>query len=592
MRFRKPIVALSVTGLLALAACGGDGGGSSNDGSDAVDRETLGNVGSGQDPEREGPVEIEGAQEGGIATVYTQVGLTTSIDPSDLYYTDTSAIGSGLLFRSLTQYDRDPETGQMILIPDLATDLGTPNEDFTEWTFEIRDGVRWETGEEVTAEDVAYGIIRSMDNKTFPGGPGLYFSNPYFLGGDKYDGPFTSGTTEQEAVSVDGNKVIVKMSKPFPDFPYYGSFPAMGPIPEGEDDPDEYALRPMSTGPYKIKEYTPSKTLVLERNPEWDPATDPGRTQYPDGYDFKAGVQIDQIDQIMLGDQGEGQTSMTYEDISAQTYRTMQNEAPDRVVTGTSPCTYYYAPDYRKIKDIEIREALMWALPYNDLMVTGGYIPEVNAFPASQLMAPGVAGRVDIDLFGHGEFETDPEKAKQLLEESGNLGYEIKFPWRTDNDLNTKSKDVLIKALEAAGFKATPVATTEAKFEGEIIDNPDSEVNVRSGMGWCQDWPSGSTWIPPVFQSVDIEELGQFGTNYAAFSEPEVDRKIEEVFELPAEEQADAWGALEEEIMTKYLPIIPYFHSGVVVAHGSKIEGYEIDNNLGQPAYKDIWVAE
>ncbi len=35
----------------------------------------------------------------------------------------------------------------MELVPDLATDLGTPNEDFTEWTFTIRDDATWENGE-------------------------------------------------------------------------------------------------------------------------------------------------------------------------------------------------------------------------------------------------------------------------------------------------------------------------------------------------------------------------------------------------------------------------------------------------------------
>ena len=41
-----------------------------------------------------------------------------------------------------------------------------------------------------------------------------------------------------------------------------------------------------------IKTFNLSKELVLEKNPYWDPATDPARTQYPDGYDFKLQTQI------------------------------------------------------------------------------------------------------------------------------------------------------------------------------------------------------------------------------------------------------------------------------------------------------------
>ena len=97
-----------------------------------------------------------------------------------------------------------------------------------------------------------------MDGKTFPNGPGLYYSNPYFLGGDTYKGPYTDPNGQQQAVSVDGNNIIIKMSKPFPDFPYYASFPAMGPIPTDPavNDPAKYAQHPLATGPYKIAQYT------------------------------------------------------------------------------------------------------------------------------------------------------------------------------------------------------------------------------------------------------------------------------------------------------------------------------------------------
>jgi peptide/nickel transport system substrate-binding protein len=596
MRFKKPVVALSAAALLALAACGGgdDNGGNGGGADGGINAEDLGNTGSGQDPEREGPVTIEGAEEGGTVTVLTNLGLTTPIDPSDIYYVDTNAIMTGLVTRQLTQYAYDEESDSMILVPDLATDLGTPNEDFTEWQFTIRDGVRWENGDPVTAEEVAFGIVRSMDAKTFPNGPGLYYSNPYFLGGDTYKGPYTGNDpdgTKQEAVTVDGNTVTIKMSKPFPDFPYYGTFPAMGAVPLGDaSDPAKYNQRPLSNGPYKFKSYTTAKSLVLERNPEWDPATDPARTAYPDGYEFKAGVQADQIDQIIMGDSGEGQTTLTYEDVQAQNFRKFQQESPERLVTGTSPCTFYSAPDYRKITDKKVREALFWAYPYRDTILATGEIPNVTAIPAKNIMVPGTPGREEFNpVEGHEDFQTDAAKAKALLEEAGALGTEIRFLWRTDNELNTKSKDVLVKALEEAGFKATPVATTEANYVAER-DNPKTDINWRSA-GWCADWPSGATWIPPLFQTVDYEEIGQVGTNYSIFSEADIDAKIEEAFTQPTDEQPAAWNALDEEIMTEYLPVVPQFYSGVAMIHGSRIQGMNNDNTLGEPTYKSLWIS-
>jgi peptide/nickel transport system substrate-binding protein len=441
MRFKKPIVALSTAGLLALAACGGGSGDNGDNGSSGsgINKDKLGDTGNGQDPSAKGPVSIDGAKEGGTVTVLTSTGLTTPIDPTDLYYTDTNAIMTGLVTRALTQYKYDEGSGQMILVPDLATDLGTPNSDYTEWKFTLRDGVKWENGDPVTPEEVMFGICRSMDAKTFPDGPGLYYSNPYFLGGDKYKGPYTEkdpNCDKQQAVSVNGNDITVKMSQPFPDFPYYASFPAMGPIPTGKaSDPASYARHPMASGPYKIKSYSVAKGLDLVRNDQWDPNTDPARTQYPDEYNFKAGQSPDQIDQILLADSGAGQTTMTYDDVQAKDYREFQQKAPDRLALGGSPCTYFYAMDYRTLKDKAIKEALVWAIPYKDQILSSGLIPDVNAIPAHNLMPPGVPGRVDYNpVPGHGDFETDADKAKQILKDSGNLRMVLRLAVRRHVD--------------------------------------------------------------------------------------------------------------------------------------------------------------
>ena len=590
MRFRKkPIVALSMAGLLALAACTG---GSTGDNAGDIGRVPSPSVtvtSERMDPDRQGPVSIAGAKEGGVVTVLTAFGLTTPLDPSDAYYTDTMAILTGLVTRQLTQYSYDQKSGQMVLVPDLATDLGTPNDDFTRWEFTLRDDVRWETGEPITAEEVAFGINRSMDSKTFPNGPGLTYST-FFLGGDEYEGPYTSGENTSKAVEVEGNTITVRMSKPFPDFRYYASMPAMGPIPLGEvSDPATYARRPLASGPYKIKSYAIARSLVLERNEEWDPATDPGRTQYPDGYEFKAGQSRDRIDQILLADSGEGQSTLTDTDIQAKNYPEFQSEHPDRLVVGGSPCHAYYALDMRKMKDKKVREAFLWAVPYKDQLIAAGLISGVTAIPATNVMPPGIPGREEYNpVEGHDPFETDPKKAKQLLKESGNEGFEIKFLFRTDVDADLAVKNVLVKALEAAGFTATPVPTTTANFVADR-DDPDGEINVRS-FAWASDWLSGGTWIPNLFRSTDLDKVG-FGNNLSAFNEAEIDRKIDEVLTLPASEQPAAWNALDKEIMTAYLPIVPRYYCGNAMAHGSRVHGHNNDNTLGEPTYKDLWVS-
>jgi peptide/nickel transport system substrate-binding protein len=591
MRFKSPLIAISAVGIMALSACGGSGSSSPGAENSGQDNGQLGNTGNGQDATAKGPVTIDGAQKGGIVTVLTLGGLTTTIDPSEVYYTDTSSILSGLLTRSLTQYKYDPVKKQMILVPDLATDLGTPNDSFTKWTFTIRPGVKWEDGSPVTAKQVAFGMTRCMDAATFPTGPCQYYSNVYFKGGSSYKGMYTDPSSKYKGIKVNGDKITISMDKPFPDMPYWGTFPANGPIQSGKgSDPKTYKNHPLSTGPYMIKSFSPSKELVLERNPNWDATTDPARTQYPDGYDFKLQQQSEKIDQILLADSGNGQTTLTYDDLLAPDFSKMQQDSPDRLTLGGTPCTYYWAPDNRKITSKLVRQALSWAYPYKNNILAAGLIPGVNAIPATNLMPPGLPGRKAYNVTGRKGFSTDPAKAKALLKQANAMGYEIKFLFRTDDPISVKTKDSTVKALTEAGFKATPVPTTTADYVA-ARDNTTEDINVRSA-GWCSDWPSGSTWLPTLYGSTHPDTTKSFGTNYTAFGNKSVDAKMDAIQRLPLEKQAAAWNSLDKQIATKYFPLFPTYYTGIAQAHGSKIQGDNDDNTLGMPTWKNIWISQ
>jgi peptide/nickel transport system substrate-binding protein len=434
-----------------------------------------------------------------------------------------------------------------------------------------------------------------MDAATFPTGACPYYANAYYKGGADYKGPYTSKEkpgTIFKAIKVDGNKITINMAKPFPDMPYWGTFPANGPVPldAKTSDPRTYKKHPWSTGPYMIKTFNLSKELVLVKNPYWDPATDPARTQYPDGYDFKLQTQTEKTDQIMLADTGDGQTTLTYDDLLAPDYQQLKQKDPSRLTLGGSPCTYYWAPDNRQITDKKVREALSWAYPYKNVILASGSIPNVNAIPATNLMPPGLPGRTPYNVTGRQGFESDPAKAKALLKEADAMGYEIKFLFRTDDPISVKGKDAIVRGLTEAGFKATPVPTTTANYVA-ARDNTTEDINVRSA-GWCSDWPSGSTWLPTVLGSTHPDTSKSFGANYSAFGNKAADNQMEAIQKLPLEQQAAAWNDLDKQIATKYFPLFPTYYTGVAQAHGSRIMGDSDDNTLGMPTWKDIWVKQ
>ena len=581
MKWKKPMAAVGTLALLSAAACGGSD--SSSD-TDEGDQTTVGEAGLAQDPNVEPPAApIEGAQSGGTVTVLSAAGLNTMMPP-EAYYTNTGSILTSLVTRELTQYRYNADIGGMELVPDLATDLGQHNEDFTEWTFTIRDGVRYEDGTEVTAEDFGTAIDMSMDRKQFP--DGAEYSNEYFLNGQTYKGRYTDPQGSCDCYEIDGNTITIKMERPFPSMNYWGSFPAMSPIPaDKSEDPDEYALHPLSTGPYMFDQYEPETSLTLVKNPEWDPNTDPARHQYVDQWDMKFLEDSSALDQVIIEDQGDAQTTLTYDNLLLPDYQKAQAQAPERVVAGPDPCQFYVFPDVRKITDPKVREAMAWGYPYKDAWLAGGEIVGVTRSPETQIVPKGVTGRVTppYDVYGNGGQETDPDKAQELLKEAGKLGMELKFLYASDDPPSVDVKDVLVRAWKEAGFTPKPVATTVAEFSTLRAD-PNTDINYRTG-GWCLDWPVWDSWLPPLFQTDQY-------ANYSYFSNKQVDQQLRQLQSEPPAQAAEDAQDVEKEIMEKYKPVIPVGKGGVAMMHGSRINGMEVDSVYGLLTWKDVWISQ
>ena len=205
------------------------------------------------------------------------------------------------------------------------------------------------------------------------------------------------------------------------------------------------------------------------------------------------------------------------------------------------------------------------------------------------MMPPGVPGRVEYNpLPGHTPGTTDPAKAKQLLQQAGKLGYEIKFAYQTDIPTSVATKDVISQALSQAGFKVSPVATTSANYVANFLTNPQADVNVRS-VGWCSDWPSGSSWMPPLFQTTDIATQG-FGSNYEAFTKRRSTTGCGRSSCPDLDKQPAAWNDLDKDDPGEVLPLRRDRIRRC--RDDARVEGPRLQRrrHVGMPTWKDMWV--
>lgn len=596
MKRKKALVASvsAVTLALGLAACGG--GGDGDTGSEGFSEE--GTAAGGKNPEAVGPApELEGAQEGGEVTVLAPDpdDGPASLDPAGLWSVTDNGIMQSLVFRSLTTF-RQNEEGGYELVPDLATDLGTPNEDFTEWRFTLKDGIKWENGDPVTAEEVAFGIKRSFDADNFATGPGTSYSKPYFEGGEDYDGPYSKDGENFPAVTTEGNDIILKMGTPFPEMDYYAVFPAIGPVPLDAPAAD-YGLKPLATGPYKVEKFVPNQELVLVPNDQWDPETDPARRQLVDRWSIEFGTDPAVAGETVLSDAGN--TTIVTAMGSTDYQKARQNGQEDQILVGPQPCTGFVMPNYEKVPELEVRQALAYAYDYENVWSAAKEVVGVTLANGVTdpdlgfgLLPPGMAGRIPWQG-PEGEeapITFDPEKSKELLAEAGfEPGeYEVSFVYDATTPEGEAAAEQRKLGYEESGFKVEMFPYTAGSLY-DVWTNPDHKLYKRInllGTAWCQDWPSAATFLPPIVETGAAYNTGQF-------SEQAVDDEIDRIRQLPIEEQADAWGELENMVMTDYQPVINTGYYQNIFGIGSDIGGFANDISVGgAPDYRTIYVEQ
>ena len=286
------------------------------DDSDHQQRTFGGQEGGGKDPEAQGPApEVEGAVEGGTITVFlpSDPGPDT-LDPTGGWSVTGNSIQQELTNRSLTQY-LIGDDGAIVLVPDLATDLGTPNEDYTEWTFTIRDDATWETGDPVTAEEVAFGITRSLDSDDVPVG-----SRHRVLHDVLPRRRQVQGSLHRQGQGLRRRHLRRRRQhghhqdvQAVPRHGLLGLLHGDGPGSAGRHlQPAGLRQGPAGHRPVQGRvSFRPGEELVLVKNDQWDPDSDPARHQYADGFVFKFNQDQAQVDEIMLSGNTESQTAVS-----------------------------------------------------------------------------------------------------------------------------------------------------------------------------------------------------------------------------------------------------------------------------------------
>jgi len=576
------VAALASATAMVLAACGGGSGGGGSD-------NASGGSANGK------PVK------GGTLTMLSLNQEFTDLDPQRAYTGEDIAFLNAYLTRSLTSYkvSRDPkEQGQ--LVPDMATDTGTPSNGGKDWEFTLRDGMKWEDGTPVTCEDLKYGVSRTFATDVITGGPtyaSQYLDVPTGKDGTSvYKGPYVTKGNDtaayDKAVVCDGQKITFHLAKPIGDFNYTVTL-GMGAVPKAADTGEKYTKKIVSNGPYKIQTYTKGNEMVLVRNENWSPSSDDYRPAYPDKIVVKFGLDQSVIDQRMIRDSGADQQAFMRESLLAADLATVFNDPryESRRVNNFSPYVIYRCINVDKVPNIKQRMAIAVAMDRASLrQIAGGKYagdiadgvikPNLAQDYAPSGMWTGLLGKNIPDA-------GDPEYAKQLIAESGEPMPTITYSYSQNADAD-KGAAAIKASLEKAGMKVK-LNPIEASAYYTTIFNKDRATELMNN-GWGPDWPNASTVIPPIFTEKGGWDVSR--VNDKAFN-TKVDAALSETDRA---KQATMWQELNKEAM-KQVWVVPTLFENDQRLAGSKVKSASgkdgqmyIGGSAGNWPYVDMYV--
>ncbi|CAL9281678.1 ABC transporter substrate-binding protein [Streptomyces sp. SudanB182_2057] len=578
------VPALATAAALLLCSCSAGAGTDTHENSTAAKsgRRLTATLGTAEDSKGPAP-KIPGAREGGTLTVANTADYT-HLDPQKIYAGE--AYSTSLLWgRQLTQYQ--VIDGRPRLVGDLATDTGTSSDGGRTWTYRLKDGITWEDGKPVTAQQVKYGIERTFA-PGFEAGPTYW---PEWLTGSKdrteavkkYGGPKKDG--DLKAIETPDDKTIVfHFPEPQSDVPYMAAQSSSSPVREDKDTGTGYDVKPFATGPYRIVEHKQNKSLTLERNPHWKPATDPIRHAYPDRFEFTFGKAALNTAQEVLNGQGSGPTTVTTKNtLPPALISTVERDPAKRTLVVSGSQGAYTSDLYIKndrVTDPEVRKAIHYVFPRQQArQVLGG---QYAGDFATTLSSPAVVGWKKYDLYPVAP-TGDIAKAREHLARAKTKVTKLTYAYPVYSPQDDQVAQILADAFAKIGIELVVKGLQPAAFNAQVFRNEapyDLWLSTNS-----VDWPTPSTLLPDSFES-HLDPL----SNSIRYANPRVDAELARIAKIgDARKKAAELIDLEQTIM-KDVPVVPFLYTSVSQFRGKDVGGAAIHPIYGATAAVDLYL--
>jgi peptide/nickel transport system substrate-binding protein len=463
----------------------------------------------------------------------------TNLDPRIGTDAMSERIG-GLIFDALVTKDEHYE-----MKPWLATSWEQP--DALTWVFHLRDGVRFQDGRPLGAEDVAWTINSLMDGSLLTSKGGAF-------------------ANVERAEMLDRLTVVVRMKKADASLLFNLSDGLFGVVPEGSGK--DFGRAPIGSGPYKFVSAEEDKDVVVERNPGyWGGVAKIERVRFaviPDAVTVALELE-------------KGSVDVASNQLTLDMVHSIEGRSGLATETGQgSPVMYLNFNVARgPLSDARVRQAIACAMDRSAIIHA---VWRDKARLASSLLPEGHWAAAPAGTLA--EYPHDVARAKELLDaagyRAGKDGVRLRLEMKISTDETTRLlAEILQQQLADAGIAVTLRSSEFGTFYADVTSGRFEMYALR----WI-----GSNEDPDIFRyALGSDRTPPKGANRGHYSNAQVDALLAD-----AANTTDAAARRKDfvevqRILAVDVPVVPLWYPNNEVVHTTRVMGIvpRVDGSFG-----------
>jgi ABC-type transport system substrate-binding protein len=439
----------------------------------------------------------------------------SSMDPAQSISYDWYML-NGALFNGLYQFDRN---GQPQL--DLAAAPPTISADRKTWTFTLKKGVLFGNGMEVTAEDMAFSLLRTLDPHLKPAVSWGQPTDEIFQGSPEY----VAGKTKTvPGIQVLGRYTIrFTLLNPTANLPDILAETFNMVVPKAvvtKETPAYFADHPVGTGPFTLQSYQKGVKAVFVRNPHYFHKGKP----YLDKVIVELAVNANLIALRVEKGQLDG-FGLPADEAAADIQHARADPKYSHYLVNT-PETAVNWLDLNvhepPLDNLKLRQAIAMAINRTrQVQVNGGLVA-----PANQIYIP-LMPQYDPTLDQHPIYPYDPQKAAALVKASGYHNQPITFLYDNDTSSAVNSAQAVQQDLQQIGLNVVLKGVASAGWTQEEPKLTGHHIDLS---GWGIDYPDAFDTYSSKFTCAVNVAGGMAGAHYC---DPAADALVTQGQALP-----------------------------------------------------------